>query len=119
MEEIKDIRELVTKPNTGTLVNRIRESKEELDRVKGLIRYIDSDELRGNDYEVNEYCRKFTARYHDYLRDKIELMEELHHKMTNKELGLTNTTTTIPKKQVKPKKQVADYTSSDDVDMLI
>lgn len=115
MEEIKDIRELVTKPNTGTLVNRIRESKEELDRVKGLIRYIDSDELRGNDYEVNEYCRMLTARYHDYIRDKIELMEELHHKMTNKELGLTS----IPKKQVKTKKQVADYTSSDDVDMLI
>lgn len=118
MEEIKDIRELVTKGNTGTLVNGIRESKEELNRVRGLIRYIDSDELRGNDYEVNEYYRKLTARYHDYLRDKIELMEELHHKMTNKELGLTNTTT-IPKKQAKPKKQVSDYTSSDDVDMLI
>lgn len=115
MEEIKDIRELVTKCNTGTLVNRIRESKEELDRVRELIRYIDSDELRGNDYEVNEYCRKFTARYHDYLRDKIELMEELHHKITNKELGLTS----IPKKQAKPKKKVADYTSSDDIDMLI
>lgn len=41
MEEIKDIRELVTKGNTGTLVNGIRESKEELDRVRGLIRYID------------------------------------------------------------------------------
>lgn len=117
MEEIKDIRELVTKGNTGTLVNRIRESKEELDRVKELIRYIDSDEFRGNDYKINEYCRMFTARYHDYLRDKIELMEELHHKMTNKELGLTNVTTT--KKQAKPKKKVADYTSSDDIDMLI
>lgn len=60
----------------------------------------------------------FAGRYHDYLRDKIELMEKLHHKMTNKELGLTSVTTTT-KKQAKPKKQVADYTSSDDVDMLI
>lgn len=115
MEEIKYIKELVTNSNTGTLVNRIRESKEELDRVKGLIRYIDSDEFRGNDYEINEYCRMFAGKYHDYLRDKIELMEELHHKMTNKELGLTS----IPKKQTKPKKKVADYTSSDDIDMLI
>ena len=115
MEEIKDIRELVTKGNTGTLVNRIRESKEELDRVRELIRYIDSDELRGNDYEINEYCRMFAGKYHDYLRDKIELMEKLHYKMTNKELGLTS----IPKKQAKPKKQVTDYTSSDDIDMLI
>lgn len=115
MEEIKDIRELVKNYNTGTLVNRIRENKEELDRVRELIRYIDSDEFRGNDYEINEYCRMFAGKYHDYLRDKIELMEELHHKMTNKELGLTS----IPKKQAKPKKKVADYTSSDDIDMLI
>lgn len=115
MEEIKDIRELVKNYNTGTLVNGIRENKEELDRVRELIRYIDSDEFRGNDYEINEYCRMFAGKYHDYLRDKIELMEELHHKMTNKELGLTS----IPKKQAKPKKKVADYTSSDDVDMLI
>lgn len=118
MEEIKNIEELVTKGNTGTLINRIRESKEEIDRVKGLIKYIDSDEFRGNDYEINEYCRMFAGRYHDYLKDKIELMEKLHHKMTNKELGLTSVTTTA-KKQAKPKKQVADYTSSDDVDMLI
>ena len=54
----------------------------------------------------------------NYLKDKIEVMEELNHKLTNKSLGLTSVTMTT-KKQAKPKKQVADYTSSDDVDMLI
>ena len=115
MEEIKDIRELVKNPNTGTLINRIRESKEELNQVRELLDYINSNRLDESDYELNNYYRMLAARYYDYLKDKIEVMEKLNHKLTNKSLGLTS----IPKKQAKPKKQVADYTSSDDVDMLI
>lgn len=117
MEEIKNIEELVKKSNTGIIVNRIRESKEELNQVRELLGYINSSRLDESDYELNNYYRMLTARYYDYLKDKIEVMEKLNHKLTNKLLGLTNVTTT--KKQVKPKKQVADYTSSDDVDMLI
>lgn len=118
MEEIKNIEELVKKSNTGIIVNRIRESKEELNQVKELLGYINSSRLDESDYELNNYYRMLTARYYDYLKDKIEVMEKLNHKLTNKSLRLTNVTTAT-KKQAKPKKQVADYTSSDDVDMLI
>lgn len=118
MEEIKNIEELVKKSNTGIIVNRIRESKEELNQVKELLGYINSSRLDETDYELNNYYRMLTARYYDYLKDKIEVMEKLNHKLTNKSLRLTNVTTTT-KKQAKPKKQVADYTSSDDADMLI
>lgn len=123
MEEIKlikDIKDIVTKQDADTLSNKLMNAKVELNRTRNFLS--DASNFCTDDYDMGLSCKMILRKHIEYLQYNIDLLEKMHTKLQNNKYKRDEAPEliTVPKKQ-KPntKKEVSDYTSSDNVDMLI
>ena len=124
MEEIKlikDIKDIVTKQDADTLSNKLMNAEVELNRTRNFLS--DASNFCTDDYDMGLSCKMILRKHIECLQYNIDLLKRMHTKLQNNKYIKRDEApelTTVPKKQ-KPntKKEVSDYTSSDNVDMLI
>lgn len=124
MEEIKlikDIKDIVTKQDADTLSNKLMNAKVELNRTRNFLS--DASNFCTDDYDMGLSCKMILSKHIEYLQYNIDLLKKMFTKLQDNKYIIRDKTpelTTVPKKQ-KPntKKEVSDYTSSDNVDLLI
>lgn len=124
MEEIKlikDIKDIVTKQDADTLSNKLMNAEVELNRTRNFLS--DASNFCTDDYDMGLSCKMILRKHIEYLQYNIDLLKKMFTKLQDNKYIIRDKTpelTTVPKKQ-KPntKKEVSDYTSSDNVDLLI
>lgn len=124
MEEIKlikDIKDIVTRQDVDTLSNKLMNAEVELNKTRNFLS--DASNFRTDDYDMGLSCKMILSKHIEYLQYNIDLLKKMHTKLQDNRYIIRDKTPeliTVPKKQ-KPntKKEVSDYTSSDNVDMLI
>lgn len=124
MEEIKlikDIKDIVTKQDADTLSNKLMNAEVELNRTRNFLS--DASNFCTDDYDMGLSCKMILRKHIKYLQYNIDLLKKMHTKLQDNKYIIRDKTPeliTVPKKQ-KPntKKEVSDYTSSDNVDLLI
>lgn len=124
MEEIKlikDIKDIVTKQDADTLSNKLMNAEVELNRTRNFLS--DASNFCTDDYDMGLSCKMILSKHIEYLQYNIDLLKKMFTKLQDNKYIIRDKTpelTTVPKKQ-KPntKKEVSDYTSSDNVDLLI
>lgn len=124
MEEIKlikDIKDIVTKQDADTLSNKLMNAEVELNRTRNFLS--DASNFCTDDYDMGLSCKMILSKHVEYLQYNIDLLKKMFTKLQDNKYIIRDEApelTTVPKKQ-KPntKKEVSDYTSSDNVDMLI
>lgn len=124
MEEIKlikDIKDIVTKQDADTLSNKLMNAEVELNRTRNFLS--DASNFCTDDYDMGLSCKMILRKHIEYLQYNIDLLKRMLTKLQNNKYIKRDEApelTTVPKKQ-KPntKKEVSDYTSSDNVDLLI
>lgn len=124
MEEIKlikDIKDIVTKQDADTISNKLMNAEVELNRTRNFLS--DASNFCTDDYDMSLYCKMILRKHIEYLQYNIDLLKKMLTKSQNNKYIKRDEApelTIVPKKQ-KPntKKEVSDYTSSDNVDMLI
>ena len=124
MEEIKlikDIKDIVTRQDVDTLSNKLMNAEVELNKTRNFLS--DASNFCTDDYDMGLSCKMILRKHIEYLQYNIDLLEKMLTKLQDNKYIIRDKTpelTTVPKKQ-KPntKKEVSDYTSSDNVDLLI
>lgn len=124
MEEIKlikDIKDIVTKQDADTLSNKLMNAEVELNRTRNFLS--DASNFCTDDYDMGLSCKMILRKHIEYLQYNIDLLKKMFTKLQDNKYIIRDKApelTTVPKKQ-KPntKKEVSDYTSSDNVDLLI
>ncbi len=119
MEEIKLIKDIVTKQDADTLSNKLMNAEVELNRIRNFLS--DASNFCTDDYDIGLSCKMILGKHIEYLQYKIEMLEKMHTKLQNNKYIKRDEApklTTISKK-TDAKKEVSYYISSDNVDMLI
>lgn len=124
MEEIKlikDIKDIVTRQDVDTLSNKLMNAEVELNKTRNFLS--DASNFCTDDYDMGLSCKMILRKHIEYLQYNIDLLKKMLTKLQDNRYIIRDKIpelTTVPKKQ-KPntKKEVSDYTSSDNVDLLI
>ena len=126
MEEIELIKDIVASPNADTLSNKLMNAEVELNVTRSFLN--DARNFSTDDYDIGLSCKMILRKHIEYLQYKIEMLEKIHKNLQNNKYTKQDDLpelTTVPKKIPKKpdaKKEVScsiQYTSSDNVDMLL
>lgn len=122
MEEIKLIKDIVTKQDADTLSNKLMNAEVELNKTRNFLS--DASNFCTDDYDISVACKMILSKHIEYLQYKIEMLEKMHTKLQNNKYIKRDEApklTTVSKK-ADAKKEIPYsilYTSSDNADMLI
>lgn len=120
MDEIEMINDIIATPNEDTLSNKSMNAKIQLNAAKRFLS--NASNFNSGDNDINISCKMILDKYIEYLQYKVELVKKLHIKSLDIKYGKpTNKTpkSTSLHKKSSIKKEVSNYTSYDNANMLI
>lgn len=112
MEEIKLIKDIVTKQDADTLSNKLMNAEVELNRIRNFLS--DASNFCTDDYDIGLSCKMILRKHIEYLQYKIEMLEKMHTKLQNNKY--------IKRDEApKPTRQVSkpDVANDNGIDMLL
>ena len=120
MDEIEMINGIIATPNEDTISNKLMNAQVQLNLAKGFLSVASNFNSGDNDIDIS--CKMILDKYIEYLQYKVELVKKLHTKLLDIKYGKpanNATKSTSPNKKSNAKKEVSNYTSSDNASMLI
>lgn len=120
MDEIEMINDIIATPNEDTLSNKSMNAQVQFNLTKRFL--IDTNNFNSGDNDINSSCKMILDKYIEYLQYKVELLKKLHTRSLDIKYGKPTNKTFKPislHKKSSAKKEVSDYTSYNNDNILI